>query len=60
MVQTILTGNERNSFDIYLTSYNVGVLQVLDTTRYPVNLPTPENSLKLIELPKAAQIHMLL
>ena len=58
LVQTILfpTGNERNSFDIYLTSYNVGVLQVLDTTRYPVNLPTPENSLKLIELPKAAQI----
>ena len=58
LVQTILfpTGNERNSFDIYLTSYNVGVLQVLDTTKYPVNLPTPENSLKLIELPKAAQI----
>jgi len=44
LVQSIefSTGNERNSFDVYLTSSNVGVLQVLDTTRYPINLPSPE------------------
>ena len=58
LVQTILfsAGTERNSFDVYLTSYNIGVIQLLDTVKYPVNLPTPENSLKLIELPKASQI----
>jgi len=50
LVQNILfsEGTERNSFDVYLTSYNVGTIQVLDTTRYPVNLPSPENNLKLV------------
>ena len=58
LVQSIqfTTGNERNSFDVYLTSSNVGTLQVLDTTKYPVNLPTPENNVKLDGLPQASGI----
>jgi len=44
------SGNERNEFTINLTSSNTGVVQVLDTNRYPTNLPTPENSLKLINI----------
>jgi hypothetical protein len=35
-------GNEKNEFVMGLTSSNVGVLQLLDNTKYPVNLPTPE------------------
>ena len=52
LVQTILfsEGTERDSFDVYLTSSNIGLVQVLDTTRYPVNLPTPENSLKIVDI----------
>ncbi len=42
------SGNERNEFSIRLTSSNTGVIQVLDTDRYPTNLPTPENSFKLV------------
>lgn len=34
--------NERNEFTVNLTSSNTGVIQILDATKYPVNLPTPE------------------
>jgi len=50
------SGNERNEFSIRLTSSNTGVIQVLDTDRYPTNLPTPENSFKLVGLPQASSI----
>ena len=52
LVQIILfsAGTERDSFDVYLTSSNIGLVQVLDTTRYPVNLPSPENNLKLVNI----------
>ena len=50
------SGNERNEFTVRLTSSNTGVIQVLDTTRYPVNLPTPENNAKLVDLPQASEI----
>jgi len=53
---TFTSGNERNEFTVRLTSSNTGVIQVLDTTRYPVNLPTPENSSKLVDLPQASEI----
>jgi hypothetical protein len=53
---TFTSGNERNEFTVRLTSSNTGVIQVLDTTRYPVNLPTPENSAKLVDLPQASEI----
>lgn len=34
--------NERNGFTVNLTSSNTGIIQILDATKYPVNLPTPE------------------
>jgi len=43
-------GNERNEFTVKLTSSNTGVIQILDTDRYPINLPNPENNLKLQNL----------
>ena len=43
-------GDERNEFTINLTSSNTGVVQVLDTNRYPTNLPTPENNTKLVDI----------
>jgi len=36
------TGNERNQFVMGLTSSNTGIIQLLDTTKYPINLPSPE------------------
>ena len=50
------SGNERNEFTIRLTSSNTGVIQILDTDRYPTNLPTPENNSKLVDLPQASGI----
>lgn len=50
------SGNERNEFVIRLNSSNVGVIQVLDDNRYSANLPTPENFIKLVNLPQPDDI----
>ena len=49
-------GDERNSFVINLESYNVGHVQVLGGDIYPANLPSPENNVKLNDLPQASGI----
>ena len=36
------TGDERNEFVMGLVSNNTGIIQLLDTTKYPINLPSPE------------------
>jgi len=50
------SGNERNEFVIRLNSSNIGVVQVLDDNRYSANLPTPENFIKLVNLPQPDDI----
>lgn len=42
--------NERNEFTVNLTSSNTGIIQILDATKYPVNLPTPESNVKLVDV----------
>ncbi len=49
-------GNERNEFVIRLNSTESGVVQILDDNKYPTNLPTPENALKLVSLPQPDDI----
>jgi len=44
------TGNERNEFVMGLVSNNTGIIQLLDTTKYPINLPSPENNVKLVDV----------
>jgi len=50
------SGNERNEFVIRLKSSNVGVIQVLDNNNFSTNLATPENALKLVNLPQPDDI----
>ena len=50
------SGNERNEFVIRLKSSNVGVIQVLDDNNFSTNLPTPENFIKLVNLPQPDDI----
>jgi hypothetical protein len=49
-------GDERNSFVINFESYNEGHVQVLGGDIYPTNLPSPENNVKLVNLPQASGI----
>jgi len=46
----------RNGFIMRLTSSNTGVLQLLDTTKYPLNLLSPTDYLKLLALPDPSSI----
>jgi hypothetical protein len=51
LVQNItFSSDERNSFIIDLNSYNLGTIQVLDSDVYSLNLPSPENNLKLVDI----------
>jgi hypothetical protein len=49
-------GDERNSFVINFESENEGHVQVLGGDIYPTNLPSPENNVKLDNLPPASGI----
>jgi len=49
-------GNERNEFVMRLISSNIGTLQLINTTKYPINLPSPTNYQKLSTLPDPSSI----
>ena len=43
-------GNERNEFVMTLTTSNVGNISLFDNRDFPINLPTPENNVKLVDV----------
>lgn len=53
---SLIDGNERNAFTVNLVSNETGFVQVLDSDIYSINLPTPENNTKLVDLPQASGI----
>lgn len=53
---SFIDGNERNAFTVNLVSNETGFVQILDSDIYSINLPTPENNTKLVDLPQASEI----
>lgn len=50
------SGDERNEFVIKFISSNVGTISLFDNRDFPINLPSPENNVKLDNLPPASGI----
>lgn len=53
---SFIDGNERNAFTVNLVSNETGIIQILDSDIYSINLPTPENNTKLVDLPQSSGI----
>ena len=53
---SFVDGNERNAFTVNLVSNETGFVQVLTSDIYSINLPSPENNVKLDGLPQASGI----
>lgn len=47
---SFIDGNERNAFTVNLVSNETGIIQILDSDIYSINLPSPENNTKLVDV----------